>query len=54
MLPPIITDNILHGVTNAGNYRVPERMFDGITDHVINQVEVSKTSQAGRDHDGDQ
>ena len=36
------TDNVLHGVTNAGNYRVPE-MFDGITD-VINQVPKTKAA----------
>jgi hypothetical protein len=36
------TDNVLHGATNAGNYRVPE-MFDGITD-VINQVPKTKAA----------
>ncbi len=38
----ISTDNVLHGPTNAGNYRVPE-MFDGITD-VINQVPKTKAA----------
>ena len=39
---PLPPDNVLHGVTNAGNYRVPE-MFDGITD-VINQVPKTKAA----------